>query len=145
MKTRNLIGGAIVVAFVAGGYLGGIFPKLGLGTGNRTGSGPQYGVTNVSRTTGDRDAPEDADSSKVLHVRIDGRQYFLVRAGNDAVTSLEKLVEQVQNYPGDTHGIRVRVSRSPTSKTTAEIQLRDALVAGGLSEDEIDWQDGPRP
>jgi hypothetical protein len=146
MKTRNLIGGAIVVAFIAGGYLGGFFPKFGTGTGLGVGESQSDGktsLTTVSRQTQSRDA--DRDLTKVLHVRIDGRNYSIVRADGDKSLPLDQLVEQVQNFPGDAHGIRVRVSRLPSSKTTAELQLRDALVKAGLSEDEIDWQDGPRP
>lgn len=148
MKTRNLVGGAIAVAFIAGGYLGGFFPKFGTGTGFGVGGlQPESGhsVTTASRQKPARNADRARESANVLHVRIDGRNYAIVRADGDESLPLDRLVEQVQNYPGDAHGIRVRVSRLPSSKTTAELQLRDALVKAGLSEDEIDWQDGPRP
>jgi hypothetical protein len=148
MKTRNLIGGAIVLAFIAGGYLGGFFPKLGGGTGIGLGPGgsqpgPKQAFTTVSRDTTPREGGRE--SANVLHVRIDGRNYAIVGAEGDTSLPLDQLVEKVHNYPGDAQGIRVRVSRLPSSKTTAELQLRDALVKAGLSEDEIDWQDGPRP
>jgi len=151
MKMRTVIGGAIVVAFVVGGFLGGLFPQLGFGPGRGFGpggsgsgdspDGKKHLVTPVSNQS---KLSEEIDP-KVLHVRIDGRSYFLVKADGDHPVPLDELLEQVQFFPGDRGGIRVRVSRKPTSKTTAEIQLRDSLVKAGLSEDEIDWHDGPRP
>ena len=73
------------------------------------------------------------------------RNYAIVKPEGDKPVSLDELLDQVQHFPGDRQGTRVRVSRTPASRTTAEIQLRDALVKAGLTEDEIDWQDGPRP
>lgn len=145
MKTRNLVGGAIVVAFIAGGYLGGYFPKFGTGTGFGTGGGSSSrGAGDVRNASLEKPMVRE-ESPNILHVRIDGRNYAIVGPDGAQSISLERLVEQVQNYPGDAHGIRVRVSRLPSSKTTAELQLRDKLVKAGLSEEAIDWQDGPRP
>lgn len=145
MKTRNLVGGAIVVAFIAGGYLGGYFPKFGTGTGFGTGGGSSSrGAGDVRNASLEKPMIRE-ESPNILHVRIDGRNYAIVGPDGAQSISLERLVEQVQNYPGDAHGIRVRVSRLPSSKTTAELQLRDKLVKAGLSEEAIDWQDGPRP
>jgi hypothetical protein len=154
MKMRTVVGGAVVVAFVAGGYLGGWFPKFGTGSGFGVGTGgsgsgdndsrPGPRVTTASQKKLKGAATESVDPD-VLHVRIDERNYAIVIPEGDKPVSLEELLEQVQYFAGNRQGTRVRVSRTPSSRTTAEIQLRDALVKAGLSEDEIDWQDGPRP
>ena len=151
MKMRTVIGGVIVVAFVVGGFLGGLFPQLGFGPGGGGGRGepgsggiPKSKKHLIAKVANRSDKTEETDS-RVLHVLIDGRSYFLVKADGDHPVPLDELLEQVQYFPGDRQGTRVRVSRKPSSKTTAEIQLRDSLVKAGLSEDEIDWQDGPRP
>lgn len=146
MKTRNLIGGAIVVAFIAGGYLGGFFPKFGGGTG--IGLGEKGGNVSGEKLASAEKGPEqesDRDAKNVLHVRINGREYAIVQGERVERVALDQLVARVQDYPGDSRGIRVRVTRLPNSKTTAELQLKEALVQAGLSEDEIDWPDGPRP
>ena len=51
----------------------------------------------------------------------------------------------MQNYSGDAHGIRARVSRLPSWKTSAELQVRDGLLEAGRAEEAIDGHDGPRP
>lgn len=154
MKMRTIVGGAVVVAFVAGGYLGGWFPKFGTGSGFGTGKGESGSGNDGNSNTGHRvttashkskSRSSESFNPDVLHVLIDGRNYAIVKPEGDKPVSLEELLEQVQHFAGDRQGTRVRVSRTPSSRTTAEIQLRDSLVKAGLSEDEIDWQDGPRP
>ncbi|MFN0054209.1 MAG: hypothetical protein ACKV0T_18695 [Planctomycetales bacterium] len=150
MKTRNLIGAGLLVAFVAGSYLGGLFPKLGGGPGIGFGGG-ESGASSSSQVDeapdeGSDSPRESADNDpRVLHVRIDGKAYAIVTAKGARDSSLEQLVSQVDRHPGDDQGIRVRVSRRPNSKPSAEIKLRDALVEAGVAEEEIDWQEGPRP
>jgi len=154
MKMRTIVGGAVVVAFVAGGYLGGWFPKFGTGSGFGVGTSGDGSDSDGSPDTGHRvmtashkskSRSSETHNPDVLHVLIDGRNYAIVKPEGDKPVTLEELLEQIQHFPGDRQGTRVRVSRTPASRTTAEIQLRDALVKAGLSEDEIDWQDGPRP
>jgi hypothetical protein len=150
MKIRTLIGWVVVLAFVVGGYLGGIFslsgPGRGPGRGAGSGDGKADSAGRVRGVSQEKSVARDAaEKARVLHVTIDGRSYAIERDGALKTTPLDALIALVQHYPGDSQGIRVSVSRRPNSKTTAEIELRDALVAAGLSEGEIDWQDGPPP
>lgn len=159
MKSRNLIGGAIVLAFVVGGFLGNWFPKFGLGPG--TGGGRSESGDSLIQLVSDSQPVDTAetetpaasepaaDDDQVLHVRIAGREYYIARTSGRSreyrAASLEEVVQAAQDRPGDEQGTRVRISRKQSSKTTAELQLRDALIDVGIDADAIDWQDGPRP
>ena len=81
-------------------------------------------------------APEPGD---VLEVFIKGRVYSVAdgTSGETTAVSLERVIELAKAVPGDGNGIRVKVSRDPTSRTTAEIALRDKLIAAGISKEAI--------
>lgn len=164
MKTGRMIVGVAVLAFLVGGFLGGWLPKLKLGTGSGTGfgiggSGGASSSDDSSRTINDNleldsQPPEIAadlpDEGLVLHVRIDGRKYYVPGTASEGrktyqAISLEEVISAARDRPGNDQGIRVRVSRARSSKTTAEIQLRDDLVKAGIAEEAIEWQDGPKP
>lgn len=157
MKTGRVIAGVAVLAFLVGGFLGGWLPKLKLGTGSGTGFG--IGGSGGASSSGDSleldsQSPEISadlpDEGQVLHVRIDGRKYYVPGKAAEGrktyqAVSLEEVISAARERPGNDQGIRVRVSRARSSKTTAEIQLRDDLVKAGIAEEAIEWQDGPKP
>jgi hypothetical protein len=160
MKSRNLIGGAIVLAFVVGGFLGNWFPKLGLGPGSGGGDAePGNSLVQVvsdvkpseRSDTPQEEIPEpaSAEDDQVLHVQIAGRDYYIARIRGRSreyhAATMEQIVEAAQRMAGNEQGVRVRISRKQTSKTTAELQLRDALVDAGIAPESIDWQDGQAP
>ena len=163
----------VAIALVVGAYLGSLFNGFGLG-GNgpdaggetadsatmqdvladasqghtRTVSGRKEGAAD-----NDREGPSIAGSlgagGPVLQVRIDGRSFQVgVREGDDwkyLPAELNAIVAEAQKCAGDEQGIRVRVSRLSSAKASAELMLRDELVKAGVTEDAIEWRDGPRP
>jgi hypothetical protein len=155
MKARNLIATLVIVAFLIGGYLGGLFPKIGAGPGpgGRAGAGPEDSAQppdprgRAARLAAN--AEPDDDERPVLHLHIEGRELFVLSeadgAGVARPTTLDEIAKLARLAKGNSEGIRVRVSRRPSSKAAVEVELRDALVDAGVPEDAIDWQDGPRP
>ena len=158
MNVRAIVGvlvGVAVLAFALGGYLGGVFTGLGPGPGF-TGKGPGDGPTNrdPDRAAASTDQSAElvgfvGDANRMLLVHVDGRSYSIGQVQGDKIdfhsASLDEVVSTAMNRPGSDDGIRVRVTRSKSSKATAEIALRDELVKAGLKAEEIEWENGPPP
>jgi hypothetical protein len=87
--------------------------------------------------------------SKVLHVLIDGRQYLVERPADGGLeyqpVPLDEVIKLAQAASGDEDGIRVRINRRGTARATAEIALREKLLAAGLSPESIREQVGLMP
>ena len=94
------------------------------------------------------DRPVPTDDPQVLQVLIDDRQYAIAERGENRMeyrpAALEALVEAARQHAGNADGIRVRVARRK-SRAAIEIRLRDELLKAGLTEDNIEWQDGHKP
>jgi hypothetical protein len=87
-------------------------------------------------------------------VLIDGDRYLvrLVGEGTPSVAegetsevaplrqrrSLEDIVALARELPGDSSGVRIRISRTFDATARADLALGEALREAGLSEDEID-------
>ncbi|MBI5760549.1 MAG: hypothetical protein HZA46_18695 [Planctomycetales bacterium] len=154
MNIRWVLGGVAALAFLVGSYLGGILPGIGPGQG-------------FSRNSVDTDSPRDSnrtavtpppesdiagavgEASQMLLVHVDGRSYLIGDLTEDKTvrreSSLDEIVELAKQRPGSDDGIRVRITRSKSSKATAEIALRDELLKAGLKAEEIVWENGPPP
>jgi hypothetical protein len=145
--------GIAVVAFAVGGYLGGVFPGLGPGQGF-TGTGEDLRGRDVERPPASSAAEADlagivGDANRMLLVHVDSRNYSIEEMQeNKAVlrsTTLDEIAELARSRPGTVDGIRVRVTRTKSSKAIAEIALRDVLIKSGLKVEEIEWANGPPP
>lgn len=155
MNIRWILAGVAVLAFALGGYLGGVFPGLGPGPGF-TGGGP--GEVTTERDL-DRPPPSSepaadlvgivGDANRMLLVHVDGRSYSIGEMQDDKSVlrsaSLDEIATLAKERPGSTDGIRVRITRTKSSKATAEIALRDELLKAGLKAEEIEWENGPAP
>lgn len=147
--------GIAVVAFAVGGYLGGVFPGLGPGQGfTGTGTGEDLRGRDVERPPSSSAAEADlagivGDANRMLVVHVDARNYSIEEMqDNKAVlrsATLDEIAELAGSRPGTVDGIRVRVTRTKSSKAIAEIALRDVLLKSGLKAEEIEWENGPPP
>lgn len=161
MKPRGMIlGGGAVAVLVAGGILSRFLPSLGIGNGADN-NVPALVEENQELKAPPADDPAveveddsfpdlaEADRDKVLQVRIDGRDFLLWPADSTSrnlqKVDLPAVVEAARIYPGNQDGIRVRVSRSKTSKASVELQLRNELGKAGIAADQIEWLNGPPP
>ncbi len=163
LSTRNVLGGVLVAGIAAGLYLGDLFKgfgfgnSLGLGTGGKSNSsqeakqGAEDGAAKTvvqSKTTTITPEPTRKPAKKqtnhqVVKVVIADRSYFVRSTESDQATDLAELVELVNSASGDDDGIRVRIYRKPTSRTSTELALRDALLEAGVNENQITWVVNP--
>lgn len=164
MKARNMVAGMVVIAFIAGGYLSGLFPKFGGGLGGSgSGDGPGVKGREAMKDAGPREAPvavstiedqpaDDApqivggmsDDPRVLDVRVDSREYQVVEHKQNSQTyrpaELSAVVELAKKKEGNEQGIKVRIHRLSSSRASAEESLKQALVDAGISQDAIAWE-----
>jgi len=165
LSTRNIMGAVLVAGIAAGVYLGDLWKGfgggsfgLGIGGSSWSGTGNENGdkitrKTNpagVESTEGTEESTEDTSSKPkmaakalpapdVLKVVIADRSYFIRSPEGDQASDLSEVVAMAKAAPGDQDGIRVRVYRKATSRPAVEIALNDALIASGLTEEQIVW------
>jgi len=151
MKVRTAVVGVAVLAFIAGGFLGGLFPQFGVGTGG-SGTGKPAKEQPAGKQPEQKLVAHDPtvlDDARIVQVKIDERHYQMADAAGgphgyrDA--TLEEIVAAARAAQGNNRGIRVRVARTPRSRSSAEHALRDKLEAAGIGKDAIEWLDGPEP
>jgi hypothetical protein len=156
MAVRKMAGGLLLAGLVLGGMmmwlLRGLLPGgSGLLPGEKgegNGNGPPAAA--AAPENGQPEIPEKlpvTPSPLVVQVLIDDRQY-LVRTNpvedaeaKYAPKSLEEIVALVATTKGDGDGVRVRVSRKGSARTTAENALRDRLREAGIGEEAQRWQE----
>lgn len=162
LSTRNVLGGVLVAGIAAGLYLGDLFKgfgfgnSLGLGTGGKSNSsqeskqGTDEGAAKTvvqSKTTitpePTRKPAKKQNNHHVVKIVIADRSYFVRSTEGDQATDLAELVELVNSATGDDDGIRVRIYRKPTSRTSTELALRDALLEAGVKEEQTVWVINP--
>ena len=85
------------------------------------------------------------DVSDVVRVLIDDRKFKLKSeiSGAEIPVDLEKLIELIQQAPGDKDGLRVRIYRTTTARASAEESLKQELTAAGIDETAIFWVPTP--
>lgn len=86
---------------------------------------------------------ELANPTVLADVLIDGDVYELGLQRSDGeivreARSLAEIVELALELPGDAAGVRIRISRRFAATARADRGLLEALLAAGLTEDEID-------
>ena len=157
LSKRNILGAVLVAGIAAGVYLGNVWKGFGGGSIQGIGIGDpspkptqkssdstqaakndtKNGVEPKSDPASDKTSTEQAP--QVVKVVIADRSYFLRSADGDQAAELKQVVSVAKTAAGDEDGIRVRVYRKLSSRTAAEIALRDALVAAGITDEQTAW------
>jgi hypothetical protein len=161
---RNILGAVLVAGIAVGVYLSDLFKGFGLGDGTASkttqeSTEPDDATENTAQTVASIDSaasidpttPPDlekpaavpAQASQVVKVVIADRSYFVRSPEGDQSAELKQVVALAGAASGDEDGIRVRVYRRLSSRTTAEIALRDALVAAGITDEQTVWIANP--
>jgi hypothetical protein len=149
---KRVVGAGLLVAIGIGIWLSSLFKGLGpggSGTGfgltdkqyTSVGSGQSDGSLPVSTSSTRDAAPESPDTRKRPTVLIDGHSYLL-QLGTDAEegfkpVELSEIVRLAQRAEPDANGIRVHIKRRANSRTSAEIDLVNALDEAGVQPQEI--------
>jgi hypothetical protein len=157
LRKRNILVAALVAGIGLGVYFG---SWKGFGWGGGAGSeiGGGDGETHVSvgsekliKNPSTRTAVQNQDDASipvpdVVRVLIDDRE-FLLRSANDdsrdAKISLPKLIQLIEQAPGDADGLRVRIYRKTTARASAEESLKDKLTAAGIEDAAVFWVPNP--
>lgn len=144
---RNVFGAILVAGIATGVYLGEFWK--GFGFGNSLGLGTTDSKSSSTSKSSDskKDSKEidkktvDAKSEanldhvrEVVEVVIVDRAYFVRSADGDKPAELKNVVEMAKRATGDKYDIRVRIYRKESSRASAEVDLKNALQAAGISE-----------
>lgn len=159
MRRRLTIGGAICIGLgMALGWSTGWFPFPGAGGGSGSAttapvsesaarpvaeSPPPTEEPDAAPQEPKPDSPDEAASPEVLHVLIKNHDFYyrLEPGGADyRPIALARLIELAGRTTGNEDDVRVRVSRAPSSRTTAEIRLREKLREAGLDRIAVYWE-----
>jgi len=161
LSTRNVLGVMLVAGIGLGLYLGDLFKGFGGGSLSGIGigdpaaasksSGKSKSDTKASTETttkstaakSDATVTQKAPASTVVKVVIADRSYFIRSATGDEPADLKQVIAQAKEATGDENGIRIRIYRKLTSRTTAENELSDALIAAGVTVDQTIWVPTP--
>jgi hypothetical protein len=160
LSKRNILGAVLIAGIAAGIYLADLFKGLlGMGGGSGVPSlktpdgkeGESKSKSNdallTSTTAPESESESDATSNlpapDFIKVIIADKSYFLRSESGDHSAPLKQIISQAKSAPGDEDGIRVRVYRKLSSLPSAEIALRDALIAAGISDKQTDWIPNP--
>lgn len=150
MKKR-VLGAAAVVILLVGIWMGNFFKGLGLG-GPGTGDAEREGEPGRTQVgLNSESAPEQSDepaasdaslySDEVLTVLVAGSGYSIESesAGAAAFTpaSLDEIVAQAKDKPGDRNGIRVRLRFRRDAESGATSDLYEALQVAGIAREAI--------
>jgi len=145
---RNIAGIAAVVGLAIGVWLADLFN--GFGTGE---SGPPAVAVSLGEQASQLPAPPTKEETtpdpsgeapaEVATVIIDDRQYLLQTGETQTPKTLEQIVATAQAAPGNADGLKLKVVRRPSSRSSVEVALQDALKAAGLPETAIYWVPAP--
>lgn len=148
-RKRNILGVVLIAGIWLGAYLG----KWGLGLGDGLGLGPGSHASIPSGTNNPSSESENAqpfepekeksvalpESTKFVKVMIDDRNYLLVNGTKEEPISLPKLMELVNQAPGDEDGIRLRIYEKSTARMSAEEGLKEAIEKEKIPETAVIW------
>ncbi len=148
-RKRNLLGAVLIAGIGLGIYLG---KWTGFGNGGNgffgfggPGDVSQNETADDTKDSPAKESPELAISDlpqevpRVVRVLINEHDFLLRSEGKDTPISLKKLVELIQQAPGDDDGIRVRVYEKMTARAKAEDDLKEALTAAGIPDTAVFW------
>ncbi|MEO9590120.1 hypothetical protein [Rhodopirellula bahusiensis] len=105
-------------------------------------------VASEEDTSDDSETEPDSEpqlpvvAPEIVDILISEESFLVVTDANQPeqrkALALEELVSAVESAPGDSSGIKVRISRTPSAIAMAEEFLLEQLQKSGLDEDEID-------
>lgn len=142
MKT-GIAGGAILGLLILGAYLGQLFNFNGPGSGGDSNSEKETPAdvqvkapVDTDSTTGAGDKSEgQTGKSEVIEVIIDEKDYLLKQGEKPfKKISIDQLISLTKQAPGNSDGLRLRIYRKPTSKTSAEVKLQQAIDEAKIPE-----------
>lgn len=152
LSKRNILGATLVAGIGLGIYLG---KFAGFGNGGNGFFGftpPKGGTIDDSKSDGDsKSIPETPDETEIVGVEplkataefvqvvIEEHDYLLKNETNETPVKLEHLIELVKKAPGDTHGVRLRVTEKGSARVKAEEDLKTALKAAEIPESAVIW------
>lgn len=161
---RNILGAVLVAGIALGVYLSDLFKGFGLGDGTASkttqeSTEPGDSADSTAQTVASIDSahlvepdsqPDPGKSAvvpppvtDVVKVVIADRSYFVRSPEGDQSTELKQIVALAGAATGDEDGIRVRVYRRLSSRAAAENELRDALIAAGITDEQTVWIANP--
>lgn len=158
LSKRNILGAVLIAGIAAGIYLADLFkglPGMGGGSGlpslktpdSKEGESQSKSndalLTSTTAPESESDATSNPPAPDFIKVIIADKSYFLRSESGDHSAPLKQIISQAKSAPGDEDGIRVRVYRKLSSLPSAEIALRDALIAAGISDKQTDWIPNP--
>lgn len=154
LNMRNVLGAVLVAGIATGIYVGKFWKgfgggsSLGVGVGDpqANSQGTDAGTESPESKTPDRPEPESpppADVPRIVRVVIDDQSYFVRNEGGDEPIDLKQIVALARAAAGDEDGIRIRIYRKFSSRTSAELALSTALAEGGIKDDQTVWVPTP--
>jgi hypothetical protein len=157
-RLRNIAAIALVAGIAVGVWLADWFKGLGSGDGIGIGQRSVATVPTSSNGTGASSgtapgktpAPlQDADTfkppapaAKAVSLVISDRSFFLRTDAGDQPVTLQRILQLVSEAPGDEDGHRLKITRSPSSRSSAEQELQDALIQAGIPDKDVYWKPG---
>lgn len=137
-------GAIAIIAFLLGMYTG--VPGFNAGDGN-DGS---IGLPQASASSGPVEKAEDETQAGLVddcvNVLIDGHDYLLLTAKDDAdsyrKTTIDQVLKLAQTAKGNVTGIRVKVLCKASARASAEDQLKKALANSAIPGHSIFWPEG---
>lgn len=157
-RLRNIAAIALVAGIAVGVWLADWFK--GLGSGDGIGIG-QRSVATVSESSKGTDTnsgtvPVEAAASlqnadtftspapvtKAVSLVISDRSFFLRTEAGDQPVTLQRILQLVSEAPGDEDGHRLKITRSASSRSSAEQELQDALIEAGIPDKDVYWKPG---
>ena len=145
LSKRNIFGAVLIAGIAAGVYLGDLWKGFGGGNTLGLGTADSKSTSKSSDSKKDQkdsekitaDAKSEAGLSQtreVLEVVIVDRAYFVRTADGDKPAELKNVVALAKKATGDKYGIHVRIYRKESSRASAEVDLKNALQAAGITE-----------
>ena len=147
-RKRNILGVVLIAGIWLGAYLGKW--GLGLGDGFGLGKGGNVGLPTDSGSSTENgeqtivgmdqgESPTLPRSTKFVKVLIDDREFLLVDGAKETPITLPKLMELVQQVPGDDDGIRLRIYEKATARMSTEESLKEAIEREKIPDTAVIW------
>ena len=148
-RKRTVLGAALVAGVIVGQYLPNFWNGFGGGSTVGVGIGDPAPGTKRTPSTDSTETPVEDDITlpanvpPVIKVVIDDRSYFIRSPEGDRPVEIAEVIALAKAAAGDADGVRVRVYRKGTSRSSAENALQDAFNAAKIGNDAVLWVPTP--
>ena len=148
-RKRTVLGAVLVAGVIVGQYLPDLWNGFGGGSSVGVGIGDPAPGTKREPSTDSTEKPAKDDIKlptnvpPVIKVVIDDRSYFIRSSDGDRSVEISEVIALAKAAAGDADGIRVRVYRKGTSRSSAENALQDAFNEAKISNDAVLWVPTP--